>query len=53
MGAICGCYNFKDSESFIKLVFTTTCLDNLTYQQLELIIASKTKGVSPLHRHIL
>lgn len=44
MGAICGCYNFKDSESFIKLVFTTTCLDNLTYQQLELIIASKTKG---------
>ena len=25
-------------------MFTTTCLDNLTYQQLELIIASKTKG---------
>ena len=48
MGALCGCTTIKDSEEFIKTVLTTTCLQILSYQQLDTIIASRTKGGNDL-----
>lgn len=48
MGALCGCITIKDSEEFIKTVLTTSCLQTLSYHQLDIIISLRTKGGNDL-----
>lgn len=48
MGTACACSRYLDPESFIKEIFSTSCLINLTSQDIDNILFIRIKGGNDL-----